>query len=86
VTLDDDRSAALLIRVWVEQSADGFRGRVSSIDTWGGSGGADEITLTVASSTSDVLDAVRRWLDGFVRSAANPIDTDEPPPGRLRPG
>ena len=84
--MDDDRSAALLIRVWVEQGADGFRGRVSSIDTWGGSAGAAEITLTVASSTNEVLDAVRRWLDGFTRSAANPIDTEKPPPGRLQPG
>jgi hypothetical protein len=75
VTLNDDRSAALLIRVWVEEGVDGFRGRVSSIDTSGGAEGSGEVTFAVASSTSDVLDAVRRWLDDFTRPGANPIDT-----------
>ncbi|WP_261325726.1 hypothetical protein [Modestobacter marinus] len=75
VTLNDDRSAALLIRVWVEEGTGGFRSRVSSIDT---SGGEDtgEITVAVASSTDDVLDAVRRWLEDFTRRASDPIDTD----------
>jgi hypothetical protein len=76
VTLNDDRSAALLIRVWVEEGTDGFRGRLSSIDTSGGSDVGDEITFAVASSTSEVLDGVRRWLDDFSgRPGANPIDT-----------
>jgi hypothetical protein len=75
VTLNDDRSAALLIRVWVEEGTGGFRSRVSSIDTSGGED-AGEITVAVASSTDDVLDAVRRWLEDFTRRASDPIDTD----------
>jgi hypothetical protein len=80
VTLNDDRSAALLIRVWAEEGTGGFRGRVSSIDTSGGEE-TGEITVAVASSTDDVLDAVRRWLVGFTRRASEPIDTDQSPPG-----
>jgi hypothetical protein len=81
VTLNDDRSAALLIRVWVEGGTDDFRGRVSSIDTSGGAEGTSEVTFAVASSTSDVLDAVRRWLENFTHPAADRIDTDQTPPG-----
>ena len=78
VTLNDDRSAALLIRVWVEQDSDGFRSRLSSIDTSGGAGGRDEVTFAVTSSKSEVLSAVLRWLDESARPpAANPIDTDQ---------
>lgn len=75
VTLNDDRSAALLIRVWVEEGAGSVRSRVSSIDT---SGGEDtgEITVAVTESTDDVLQAVRRWLDDFSRRASDAIDTD----------
>lgn len=77
MTLNDNRSAALLSRVWVEEGSDGFRGRVNSIDTSGDPEGRDEITFAVASSTSEVLDSVRRWLDEFTRPpAANRIDTD----------
>lgn len=76
VTLRDDRSAALLIRVWVEEGTDGFRSRLSSIDTSGGAAAGGEVTFAVASSAGDVLDAVRRWLEDFARAAADPIDTD----------
>jgi len=76
VTLNDDRSAALLIRVWVEEGSDGFRGRVSSIDTSGGAAGESEVTFAVASSPSDVMVAVRRWLDDFTGPAPDPIDTN----------
>jgi hypothetical protein len=75
VTLNDDRSAALLIRVWVEEGTGGFRSRVSSIDT-SGAEDTGEITVAVASSTDGVLDAVRRWLEDFTRRASDPIDTD----------
>jgi hypothetical protein len=76
VTLNDDRSAALLIRVWIEEGTDSFRGRVSSIDTSGGAAGGGEVTFAVASSPSGVLDAVRRWLEDFPRPATDPIDTN----------
>ena len=76
VTLNKDRSAALLIRVWVEEGLDEFRGRVSSIDTFGGTADGSEVTFAVASSPSDVVDAVRRWLKDFTGPAADPIDTN----------
>src|SRR3954469_24422332 len=75
VTLNDERSAALLVRVWVEEGTVGFRGRVSSIDTSGGPEGGAEVTFAVVSSPSDVLVAVGRWLDDFTRAATDPIDT-----------
>ena len=76
VTLNDDRSAALLIRVWVEEGTDEFRGRISAIDTSGGAQGSGEVAFAVASSPSEVVDAVRRWLEDLPRPAADPIDTD----------
>jgi hypothetical protein len=64
VPVDDDRSAALVIRVWQEGGAQGFRARLSTTDTSPGSD-ASEQTLVVASSSRDVLAAVGAWLDGF---------------------
>jgi hypothetical protein len=65
VALDQDRSASLLLRVWLEDETDGFRARLTSVDT---SPGADEVELTVgvASSPTDVLAVVRTWLTTFV--------------------
>jgi hypothetical protein len=74
--LDDDRSAALLIRVWVEDGIDELRARLTTMDAAGGAGPGGQTTFAVASSTGEVLDAVRRWLNEFTRSVANPIDTD----------
>jgi hypothetical protein len=77
VTVDGDRSAVLLVRVWLEDGADSFRGRLTSMDTAPGQLAAEEGTVAVASSPRDVVDAVRAWLDDFLRDAANPIDSDE---------
>jgi hypothetical protein len=74
--VDDDRSAALLVRVWVEGGSGHFRCRLTTIDTSGGPGSGEEVTLTVTSSPSDVVTAVRQWLGRFLDVAANPIDTD----------
>ena len=74
--MDDNRSAALLIRVWVEDGTDELRARLTTVDASGGTGAGGQPTFAVASSTGEVLDAVRRWLSEFARGAANPIDTD----------
>jgi hypothetical protein len=76
VTLDDDRSAALVIRVWLESGTDQFRGRLTAVDTSSTSGGGDEVTVAVSSSPREVADAVSQWLHDFVRDASKRIDTE----------
>jgi len=77
VTLDGDRSAALFVRVWLEDGAQSFRGRLTTMDTSPGQRGAQETTVALASSPGDVVDAVRAWLDGFLGDATDSIDSDE---------
>jgi hypothetical protein len=77
VTLDGDRSAAPLVRVWLEDGAQSFRGRLTTMDTSPGQPGAEEPTVALASSPGDVIDAVRAWLDEFLGNAPDPIDSDE---------
>jgi hypothetical protein len=64
----DDPSAALLIRVWLEGSSE-FRARLMASGAATAGTPAEEVTVAVASSTEDVLAAVRRWLDGFTGDA-----------------
>jgi hypothetical protein len=68
VTLDDDRSATLILRVWLEGGTDGFRGRVTTVDTSVRHGGG-ELTVGVAASPGELVDAVRAWLDEFLGSS-----------------
>ncbi|SHN57428.1 hypothetical protein SAMN05660350_00779 [Geodermatophilus obscurus] len=70
----DDPSAALLIRVWLE-GAGAFRARLLTLRNASAETPAEEVTVAVAASPSDVLDAVREWLDGFTRQATNSVDT-----------
>jgi hypothetical protein len=65
VTVDQERSASLLVRVWSESGTDGFRARLTSVDTAPGAGGA-EMTVGVASSPADVLALVGTWLNTFL--------------------
>ncbi|CCG03632.1 conserved protein of unknown function [Blastococcus saxobsidens DD2] len=62
--MPEDRSAALLLRVWLEDGTDQFRARVTAV-------GLDESEedrfVALASSPREVVDAVGDWLDGFVR-------------------
>lgn len=76
VTLDDDRSAALVIRVWLEGESDQFRSRLTAATTSAGSSLGDEVTVAVASSPREVTDAVSEWLHEFVRDALKQIDSD----------
>jgi hypothetical protein len=76
VTLDQDRSASLLVRVWLESGADGsgtdgFRARLTSVDTSPGAGG-DEVTVGVASSPTEVLAVVETWLTTFLGPDTSP--------------
>jgi hypothetical protein len=76
VTLDDDRSAALVIRVWLEGESDQFRSRLTAATASAGSSLGDEVTVAVASSPREVTDAVSEWLQEFVRDALKRIDSD----------
>ena len=71
----DDPSAALLIRVWIENSSD-FRARLMTLRGTSAQVPAEEETVAVASSPGGVLEAVRSWLDGFTGSATDPVDGD----------
>jgi hypothetical protein len=64
------RSAALVVRVWLEGGPDGFRARLTTGDAGAATGDADAITVAVAATPEAVLDAVRAWLDDFVAAAA----------------
>ena len=59
----DDRSAALLLRVWIEEGSDQFRARVMAV----GSGEESDRTVALASSPDEVLEAVGHWLDEYLR-------------------
>ncbi|SFN88252.1 hypothetical protein SAMN05660359_00413 [Geodermatophilus obscurus] len=75
--MDGDRSAVLLVRVWLEDGARSFRGRLTTLDTSAGRAGVDAATVALASSPRDVVEAVRAWLTEFLGDAPNPIDSDE---------
>jgi len=74
VVLIDDRSAVLIVRAW-QEGAEAFRARLTT------QGGAvdgspnEELTVAVASSPSDVIDAVRAWLDDFLGHATDSVDS-----------
>jgi hypothetical protein len=73
VTVDGDRSAVLLVRVWLESDGgQAFRGRLTAVDTTPGLRAGEEATVAVASSTDEVVDAVRAWLDGFLGGEPDP--------------
>jgi hypothetical protein len=66
----DDPSAALLIRVWLEESG-AFRARLLTQRNAAADGPAEEATVAVASSPDAVLDAVRNWLRGFTQQTSD---------------
>jgi hypothetical protein len=75
VTLNQDRSASLLVRVWLEGGTDGFRARLTTVDTSPGHDDGAELTVGVASSPSDVIRLVQTWLNVFLGPGADP-DSD----------
>jgi hypothetical protein len=74
VAVSDDRSVALLLRVWLEDGGEQFRARLSSLARPPDGGQEEELTVAVASSPRDVLSAVSDWLNEFLAHAPNPID------------
>ena len=65
------RSAALVVRVWLEDGPDGFRARLTTGDPAAGPEAGDAITVAVAATPEAVVDAVRAWLDDFVAAQAH---------------
>jgi hypothetical protein len=70
VTLDHDRSAALVIRVWLEGGTEGFRARLTTAPSSDPSRPGETRTVAVAASPGEALDAVRSWLEELLRGAA----------------
>jgi len=71
--LVDDPSAALLIRVWLEGAGE-FRARLLTLRDATSATPAEEVTLAVAASPENALEAVRHWLDGFLRTVTDSTD------------
>jgi hypothetical protein len=74
--VDGDRSAVLLVRVWLEDGARTLRGRLTGRDTSPGCDGGTETTVALAASADDVVDAVRAWLDAVRRDLSRGPDGD----------
>jgi len=70
VAVTDDRSAVLLIRVWLEGEDDAFRARLTAMGTSGTGDAIAETTVAVGASTREVVTAVERWLAEFVEGPA----------------
>jgi hypothetical protein len=68
-----DPSAALLLRVWLEGPGE-FRARLLTLRADAAGASAEEVTVAVASSPEDVLDAVRAWLDAVSRGPGTADD------------
>ncbi len=62
MAVTDDRSAVLLVRVWLEDGAEQFRARVIAV---GLDAAEEDRTVALASSPREVIDAVSDWLDRF---------------------
>jgi hypothetical protein len=71
VILDQNRSASLLLRVWLESGTDDFRARLTTLDTSPGEAGGAEVTVAVASSPDEVITVVRTWLTTFLDPGAD---------------
>ena len=72
MTVDDDRSSVLLIRVWAEEGADTFRARLTTAGPWWGWDPGEGVTVALATTPAAVSDAVGAWLLSLVRSATGP--------------
>ncbi|MGY1650305.1 hypothetical protein [Geodermatophilus sp. SYSU D01119] len=70
-TSTGDRSAALVVRVWLEDGARVFRGRLTTMETSPGGRGGEEVGVAVVATPRDAADAVRAWLDQFVGDPAS---------------
>lgn len=71
VSLDQNRSASLLLRVWLESETDDLRARLTTLDTSPGNVGGPEVTVGVASSPDEVINLVTMWLAAFLDPGAD---------------
>jgi hypothetical protein len=76
VTLNDDRSATLVLRVWLEGGTGNFRGRLTTVDTSVGHEGG-ELAVGMTSSPGEMVDAVHAWLDEFLGRPPEAVDDGE---------
>jgi hypothetical protein len=83
--VDGDRSAVLLLRVWLADGGRTFRGRLMKMDTSVARRGDEETSVAVVSSPRDAAEVVHTWLNRFLEEASDGIDSDEGPPERLEP-
>jgi len=67
VAVTEDRSAALLIRVWFENGPEGMRARLTAVEGPDADSVEQDRTVALAATPRDVLDAVRRWLEDVGR-------------------
>jgi len=65
--LTENRSAALLVRVWLEAGPDDLRARLTALGPQP-SGAAGDVTVAVTASRRELLDAISDWLDQFLES------------------
>jgi hypothetical protein len=77
--VDGDRSAVLLLRVWLTDGARTLRGRLTKVDTSLARRGGEETSVAVVSSPRDAAEVVRAWLDLFLDEAPDGTDSDEGP-------
>lgn len=68
VSLSDERSAVLVMRVWLEDGS-AFRARLTSPRPTVDGGTVEDVTVAVASSPGEVQDAIGEWLDRFISGA-----------------
>ncbi|SDD48423.1 hypothetical protein SAMN05660690_4328 [Geodermatophilus telluris] len=78
--MDGDRSAALVVRVWLEDGAGTFRGRLTGVDTSPGARGTGETTVALVSSPRETVEAVRRWLEAFLDDVPDGVAGGVPDP------
>jgi hypothetical protein len=71
--MTDDRSFALLIRVWFEDGSETFRARVTALRSPSDhSETSRDLTVAVTTSPGEVVTAVSDWLDGLRVSRSSP--------------
>jgi hypothetical protein len=76
VILDQERSASLVVRVWLEDGTDQFRARLTSVDTSPGADPGAQVTVGVASSPREVMTMVRAWLEAFPGTEDSETETE----------
>jgi hypothetical protein len=74
VPVSDDRSTALLVRVWLEGDLGAMRARLTALRPSQGGEPPEEVTVAVVASASELLRAVSEWLDDVRGHRRGPID------------